>query len=147
MHGPSHDEGDEQIAAINIIPLVDVVLVLLIIFMVTTVFTKDSGLKLDLPQGSRSDQAKQPPAEITVSVDSHEHIFVNGQPTLVNQLGDRIDGLTARNHQSILVLRGDRHALYGTIMPVLDEISRTGVQLTLALQAPAAGSTDTSSAP
>ena len=53
MHNSSiGEEEDAHIAAINIIPLVDVVLVLLIIFMVTTVFSKDSALKLDLPKGA-----------------------------------------------------------------------------------------------
>ena len=138
MHGPSMDAEDDQIAAINIIPLVDVVLVLLIIFMVTTVFSRDSALKLDLPQGSRADQAKQPPVEITVSVNKASQIFVNGAPTQVKQLNDKINSLRPKTRKSILVLRGDRQVLYGTIMPVLDEISRSGVELTLALEAPPA---------
>lgn len=138
MHGPSMDAEDDQIAAINIIPLVDVVLVLLIIFMVTTVFSRDSALKLDLPQGSRADQVKQPPVEITVSVNKASQIFVNGAPTPVKGLNDKINSLRPKTRKSILVLRGDRQVLYGTIMPVLDEISRSGVELTLALEAPPA---------
>jgi len=132
------DAEDDQIAAINIIPLVDVVLVLLIIFMVTTVFSRDSALKLDLPQGSRADQVKQPPVEITVSVNKASQIFVNGAPTPVKGLNDKINSLRPKTRKSILVLRGDRQVLYGTIMPVLDEISRSGVELTLALEAPPA---------
>lgn len=138
MQGPSTAGDDEPIAAINVIPLVDVVLVLLIIFMVTTVFTKDSAMKLDLPEGSRTEQAKQPPAEITVSVDAKERIMVNGSLTTLKELNARIGELTTTNRKSVLVLRGDKKVLYGTIMPVLDEISRSGVQLTLALQAPGA---------
>jgi len=137
MHGPSaSDDGDEQIAAINIIPLVDVVLVLLIIFMVTTVFSRDSAMKLDLPEGARAEQAKQPPAEITVSVDSDSRVFVNGQPSMIPELNTKIKSLINPNRKSVLVLRGDKRVLYGTIMPVLDEISRSGVELTLALEAP-----------
>lgn len=141
MQGPSSGEDDDdQIAAINIIPLVDVVLVLLIIFMVTTVFSRDSAMKLDLPEGSRADHAQQAPTEITVSVDAKEKVTVNGQPTTIKELNARIKSLTSPKRKSILVLRGDRRVLYGTIMPVLDEISRSGVELTLALQAPAASS-------
>ena len=141
MQGPSSGgDEEESIAAINIIPLVDVVLVLLIIFMVTTVFSRDSAMKLELPEGSRAQQAKQPPTEITVSVDAKERVTVNGQPTQIKELNARINSLKTPNRKSILVLRGDRRVLYGTIMPVLDEISRSGVELTLALQAPAAPS-------
>ena len=137
MHSPSSsDDGDEPIAAINIIPLVDVVLVLLIIFMVTTVFTKESAMKLDLPQGSRAKQLQQPPAEITVSVNAQSQVFVNGQPAQVETLNQKIKSLMNPNRKSVLVLRGDKKVLYGTIMPVLDEISRSGVELTLALEAP-----------
>jgi biopolymer transport protein ExbD len=141
MHGPSLDDGgDEHIAAINIIPLVDVVLVLLIIFMVTTAFSRDSAMKVDLPQGSRADQKKQPPVEITVTVDKAENVYVNGQPAKINQLNDKIESLRNRSRKTILVLRGDTNVRYGKIVPVLDEISRNkDITLTLALQAPAQG--------
>lgn len=133
MHGPGIEEDDGHIASINIIPLVDVVLVLLIIFMVTTVFARDSALKLDLPKGSRASQVKQPPVEITVSVDKNSNIFVNAQATKLTELSTKINSLRNTSRKTVIVLRGDRHVLYGTIMPVLDEVSRTGVDLTLAL--------------
>lgn len=139
MQGPSQDSDDEAIASINIIPLVDVVLVLLIIFMVTTVFARDSSLDLKLPTGSRPSENMAPPAEITVSVDKNEHILVNGKPTELKSLQQHILSLRSTDRKTVLVLRGDRTVLYGTIMPVLDEISRTGIDLTLALEAPRAG--------
>ncbi|MHB9024379.1 MAG: ExbD/TolR family protein [Armatimonadota bacterium] len=133
MHS-SEPEEDGHIASINIIPLVDVVLVLLIIFMVTTVFARDSALKLDLPQGSRKAQVSQPPVEITVSVDPKGAIFVNGKPTKLEELQTRVEGYKNLERKTVLVLRGDKSVLYGTLMPVLDEISRSGVELTLALE-------------
>jgi len=132
MHGPAL-EDDEQIAAINIIPLVDVVLVLLIIFMVTTVFTRDSALKLELPKGSRPEQVQQKPVQITVSVDRTGEILLNGKPTKLEELSTKINGFRNQNAKTLVVIRGDRRAVYGRIMPVLDEVSRTGVQITLAL--------------
>ncbi|MHB9131810.1 MAG: ExbD/TolR family protein [Armatimonadota bacterium] len=134
MHGPASDEDDGAIAQINIIPLVDVVLVLLIIFMVTTVFTKSNALDLDLPQGARSKQKSQPPVEITVEVDKDAHIFVNGQATKLKDIKDRINSLRNASKKTVLVLRGDKKTLYENIMPVLDEVSRTGVDITLALK-------------
>jgi biopolymer transport protein ExbD len=139
MQGPSiGEEEDSHIAAINIIPLVDVVLVLLIIFMVTTVFQRESALKLDLPKGSRADQAKQPPAEITVDVDEQKHVMVNNKPSTIDNLQKDVQAVVAQNgsanKKSMLVLRGSDKVLYGTIMPVLDEISRTNVDLTLAIK-------------
>lgn len=132
MHGPAL-EDDDQIAAINIIPLVDVVLVLLIIFMVTTVFARDSAMKLELPKGSRPDQVQQKPVQITVSVDQTGKVLLNGKPTKLEDLGKQIEGFRNRNTKTLVVVRGDKRTVYGKIMPVLDEVSRTGVQITLAL--------------
>jgi biopolymer transport protein ExbD len=135
MHSSSvGEEEDGHIAAINIIPLVDVVLVLLIIFMVTTAFSKDSALKLDLPKGSRAEQPKQPPTEISVSVDKKQQIYVNGKPIVLKDLEAEVNARRNRTNKTILVLRGDKEVVYGAIMPVLDEISHTGVDLTLALE-------------
>jgi len=133
MHGPAM-EDDDQIAAINIIPLVDVVLVLLIIFMVTTVFARDSAMKLELPKGSRPDQVQQKPVQITVSVNQTGEVLLNGKPTKLEDLGKKIDGFRNQNTKTLVVIRGDKRTVYGKIMPVLDEVSRTGVQITLALQ-------------
>jgi biopolymer transport protein ExbD len=134
MHGPAMEEDEGQIAAINVIPLVDIVLVLLIIFMVTTVFTKDSAIPLDLPKGSRPEQVQQPPVQITVSVEQNGNILLNGKPTELEELGTKINGFLNQNTKTLLVLRGDKRTVYGKIIPVLDEVSRTGVQITLALQ-------------
>jgi biopolymer transport protein ExbD len=134
MKGPSTEDSDDAIADINIIPLVDVVLVLLIIFMVTTVFTKDSAMPLDLPKGSSRDQVVEQPVQITVSVDKAGIITVNGQPTVLKELGGTLDAQMKKHAKTLLVVRGDSDTIYGKIIPVLDEVSRTGAQITLALQ-------------
>jgi biopolymer transport protein ExbD len=135
MQGPSsHDDDDGAIAQINIIPLVDVVLVLLIIFMVTTVFTKDSALPLELPKGYRATKQSAKPAEITVTVDKAGTAYVDGKKTDIKDLVNSIHAKESPSRKTVLVLRGDESALYKQIMPVLDEISRSGVELTLALK-------------
>ncbi len=136
MQGPSSGDDDSGVVAqINIIPLVDVVLVLLIIFMVTTVFAHDSGLKLTLPEGSRKAQMSQPPVEVTVSVDKDGNVYVNAQPTQIDDLGAKVSTYLNKSKDTTMVLRGDREVIYGKIMPVLDQVSRTGIKLTLALTA------------
>ncbi|MEI6521118.1 MAG: biopolymer transporter ExbD [bacterium] len=129
------DETDDAIAEINIIPLVDVVLVLLIIFMVTTVFAHNNNSDIKLPKGSRADQMKQPPVEITIAVDKKARIFVNGIPTKIDDVCFRINTLKSKDDRnSLLVVRGDKDVLYGDIIPVLDQIGQSGVKMTLALE-------------
>jgi biopolymer transport protein ExbD len=130
------EEHDDAIAEINIIPLVDVVLVLLIIFMVTTVFAHNNNSDIKLPKGSRIDQMKQPPVEITVAVDKKARIFINGIPTKIDQVAMQINILKSKDEArgSLLVVRGDTDVLYGEIIPVLDQIGQSGVKMTLALE-------------
>ena len=139
MKGPQSEDGGDAIAEINIIPLVDVVLVLLIIFMVTTVFARDKSLDLQLPQGSQQANM-QPPAEITVAVTKDDKVRVNGIPTEVKDIVARVRSLKSSNEntgkKSVLVVRGDKSVMYGKITPVLQEISYTGVSITLAIVDP-----------
>lgn len=132
MRHYSLDEEDSQIAVINIIPLVDVVLVLLIIFMVTTVFARDNAMKIELPKGSQAEQVLQKPAEISVTVNKDGLITVNNNPCEVKNLKDNVLALVNPSGKTVVILRGDKGALYGTIIPALDQIASTGVTVTLA---------------
>jgi len=132
MEGPKGEGADEAIAAINIIPLVDVVLVLLIIFMVTTAFSKESKLKVNLPKSGTPSTDSNKPAEIMVNIDKTGIITIQNQPTEIKDVQNRINSLLNKNRETLLVLRGDRDAVYGKIIPLLDEISQTGVKITLA---------------
>ena len=137
MEGPSGlGDEDAPIAAINVIPLVDVVLVLLIIFMVTTVFTKDSSMKLDLPQAGKPNVISLEPQEITIEVNKDNKVLVMGQPTAKGDLANKIKSFVPQGgRKAVIVLRGDKATSYGVIMPVLEEISHTGIALTLAYRA------------
>jgi len=139
MKGPSSEDHGDAIAEINIIPLVDVVLVLLIIFMVTTAFAQDKSLDLTLPQGSRQVPSAKP-AEITVSITKDNKLAVNGKPVEIKEMENAINSVKRSNtdsgKNSVLVVRGDSTVLYGKITPILQEISYTGVSITLAVTNP-----------
>ena len=137
MEGPSMHNEDEAVAAINIVPLVDVLLVVLIIFMVTAVFSKISSLELELPKGSRPENSTNPPAQITVAIDKDNNITVNGIGTELDNVRTRVISLLNKNtNKTILILQGDKDLRYGNLMPVLQEISGTGAELTLAFEPP-----------
>jgi biopolymer transport protein ExbD len=141
MQGPSaNEEEDSHIAAINIIPLVDVVLVLLIIFMITSVFTKETAMKLELPKSSFQ-HPDVPPLIVTVNVDSGSNITVNGKPCQLTDLQATLKSYddSTSTRKTDVVLRGDKNVSYGTIIPILDNISRTGMNLSLALKPPTGG--------
>ena len=128
------EEAGSHIAAINIIPLVDVVLVLLIIFMITAVFTREAAMKLDLPKASPIHAL--PPVEVTVDVDPQANITVNGVAADIKDMGAMIDRCKSSdpNRKTLVVLRGSNGVFYGKMTPILDEIGQTGLDMTLAVK-------------
>jgi biopolymer transport protein TolR len=113
------------LAEINVTPLVDVVLVLLIIFMVTAPLMQ-RGIDVDLPRTAT--QTSQNEERLIVSVDKNGKIFINEvqipMEDLKDQLQRRIAG--AKNKKAVF-LRGDKSLQYQVIMQVMDEIKHSGV--------------------
>ncbi|APG63354.1 protein TolR [Sphingorhabdus lutea] len=115
-------------AEINVTPLVDVMLVLLIIFMVTAPLL-NTGVPLDLPQ-SRANALNQDKESIEISVDSAGLVYVDGEEVAMDILPDKLAQLAqdqdAQNPASIM-LRGDTSIQYGQIMSVMGELNHAGL--------------------
>lgn len=144
MPGPLIDDSDEPIATINVIPFVDVVLVLLVIFMVTMAFapkTPESGQDLNLPKGSRTTTTTLPPNEIRVAMDRNQALTVNNQSCTLSDLAGRIEGYHQQNPNAVVVVYADKGITYGQFMPVLNEASRSNLLVTLAYTVPAPSTT------
>ena len=113
-------------AEINVTPLVDVMLVLLIIFMVTAPLLA-SGVPLDLPD-SRANALQQEPDQITVSIDERGIVYVNDEEVIPGGLGDRL-GAVARgpdDRPPLATVRADKAIDYGRVMAVLGELNVAG---------------------
>ncbi len=115
-------------AEINVTPLVDVMLVLLIIFMVTAPLL-NTGVPVDLPE-SRANALDQKEDPVEIAIDKEGVIFVDGTEVRPSQLPARLEALAAdqdaENPQQIL-LRGDRTINYGQMMRVMGELNRAGL--------------------
>ena len=116
-------------AEINVTPLVDVMLVLLIIFMVTAPLLT-SGVPLDLPETNAKplDQPQKPPVQI--SIRSSDELFIDDKPVTMAELPAKLAAIAAaqneRDPQSIMV-RGDRAVDYGFVMRVMGELNAAGL--------------------
>ena len=111
-------------AEINVTPLVDVMLVLLIIFMVTVTLPA-VGVPVDLPE-SRAAPVEEKPDQITVSVDSAGTIYIEDTPVPEGGLPAALEALNRGGEQPLVVLRGDRSLDYGRVMAVMGELGRAG---------------------
>ena len=113
-------------AEINVTPLVDVMLVLLIIFMVTAPLLA-SGVPIDLPD-SRADAIQQQQDQVTISIDAGGYIYIDdglvevgGFPQALAQLRPGPDG-----EMPLVTLRAEKTLDYGRVMAVMGELNRAG---------------------
>ena len=124
--GP-HDSDDEQsMADINVTPLVDVMLVLLIIFMITAPMLHQ-GIEVALPQAEAASLPQRIQDPLIVSVNRDGLVFLQDEPIHQTQLVDRLSALLAGRAEDTIFLKGDREVSYGRIMEVLDLLNQGGI--------------------
>jgi biopolymer transport protein ExbD len=117
----SHDDG--VVAEINITPLTDVFLVLLIIIMVTTSAIQNQGKSIDLPGAEVSDST---PKGVTVTVTPEGEILVNDEPTSEDALFASLEAALGESREKIVILRGDKKVLLGQAVNILDLAQQAG---------------------
>ncbi len=110
---------------INVVPLVDVVLVLLIIFMVTAPMMMQ-GLDVKLPE-TEAGTLKQSDELLILSVTAQGNIFLDEFPVKVEGLGDKIKNIKSRKPKTQVILRADKDVPYGVVVNVLAEARKAGV--------------------
>jgi biopolymer transport protein TolR len=113
-------------AEINVTPLVDVMLVLLIIFMVTVTLPA-VGVPLELPE-SRANPVEEAPEQVTISIDPAGAIFIEDTPVPAGGFAEALSSLDRSGDGTppVVVLRGDRSLDYGRVMAVMGELGRAG---------------------
>jgi len=122
----TQDDTDEVMNEINMTPLVDVMLVLLIVFIITVPVMQHS-VKVDLPRATSTPQDAKPET-IRLSVDAQGQYFWNEQPLADAELEPRLRQAAAREPQPELHLRGDKNARYERVAQALAAAQRSGVR-------------------
>ena len=125
MASPQRKKGSSSaiMAEINITPLTDIFLVLLIIFMVTSVAMVQSGATIDLPRVQETDSQ---PRQIVVTVTQDNEIFVNNSPTTLADLEAVLREMVASNPDIPVILEGDREVILGRAVRILSAAQRAG---------------------
>ena len=116
--------GGALMGDINVTPMVDVVLVLLLVFMVTAPMMS-RGIDVSLPVAN---QPQIPPQDrITVSVNAEGRIYVSNQPVNIVLLEDQLRGMTMGSADPVVYLRADESLRYSVVISVVDRIKRAGI--------------------
>jgi len=119
------DNTDEIMSEINMTPLVDVMLVLLVIFMITMPLL-NHAVKIDLPQADNIAN-KIKPETVTLSVTAAGEIHWNEQPITEKVLAERLQLAAQQTTQPEIQLRGDRRVDYEHVVKVMASVQRAGI--------------------
>jgi len=113
------------ISDINITPLVDVVLVLLIIFMVTAPMLQ-MGIDVNLPR-VKARTVDVGEEKLILTINSKEEIFINKYQTSITDLKDKLEGIFLSRIDREIFMRADKEIPYGFVVRVMSEVRKAGV--------------------
>ena len=113
------------ITGINVTPMVDVMLVLLVIMMVSAVYIVSQSLKVELPKTANSDEPAQTPLAVTITKEGA--LLFNQKPIDESGLVDEFRQAKSKNKEPTLVVTADREAMHGDVVHVVDVAKSQGI--------------------
>lgn len=119
------NDDDEIMAEINMTPLIDVMLVLLIIFMVTSSISVNSGLDIDLPQVKAAGEGKAETAVI-ISLTANNQVLVQGEEVELSLLQEKISLALKKEETTLVILEGDKTSKLGNAVDIIDLAKAAG---------------------
>jgi biopolymer transport protein ExbD len=125
MAGTGSNGAAGPIVGINVTPMVDVVLVLLVIMMVSATYIVQQSLKVELPKTATSDEAAASPAAVTITREGA--FFFGGEPVSEGQLVARLHAAAQGNADVNLIVTADEHAFHGSVVHVIDLAKVEGI--------------------
>ncbi len=118
-------DDDELITAINVTPLVDIVLVLLIILMVTASYIVSKSIPMDLPDAVSGDES--PPRQLTISIDREGQLYLDAEATSWEALGQEARRFAQAEAEPRAVIAADREVSHGQFIRVVDVLRTAGI--------------------
>jgi len=119
------DDDDEVISSINVIPFVDIALVLLIIFMLTSAIIARASFQVDLPRAASAGAAVD--STLNIVLDRQGQLFVNGELSSLDDLAVMVHRQASADPKLQAVIAADRVAQYGAVVDIIDVIKANGV--------------------
>ncbi|OQK16445.1 biopolymer transporter ExbD [Methyloprofundus sedimenti] len=121
-----HSEEDELTTTeLNLTPLIDMVFILLIFFVVTSSFVKESGIEVNRPTAKSAERQER--GNIIISVSKSGEIWIDRRKVAINALRANVERLHAENPEGSVIIAADKEALTGTLVQALDQARLAGV--------------------
>jgi len=126
MAAQVHKNDDDVISQINIVPFVDIVLVLLIIFMVTSTAIVKAAIKVDLPKAANAGDSAV--ATVNLVVTENRELFLDGSPVTREEAAKTLRQKVAQDEKLQAVISADKRLPYGDVVSVIDFVKGNGVK-------------------
>lgn len=127
--------SDEDESAIDITPMLDVVFIMLIFFIVTATFVKESGIDVNRPDAETAVKKEQ--ANILVAINAENEIWIDRRRVDIRSVRPNIERLYAENPQGSVVIQADKESKTETLIQVMDAARQAGVfNVAIAAQEP-----------
>ena len=104
----------------------DIAFLLIIFFMLTTVFSKDRGIKMELPETVTQEELSV--KAVVISIKDSGDIFIDGNQYELSDIKDYVLGEKERAPEKFVMLKSDKNAKYGKIMDIMDELMQAGIK-------------------
>jgi biopolymer transport protein ExbD len=125
MAGSSGNDDDDIIVGINVTPLVDIVLVLLIVFMVTATYIVRASIEVDLPRAAHGGETTGKLLSVVITRDGD--VYLDGVKRTEAELIERSREAAAASPEARAIISADKGALHGAVVRVIDVVKGSGI--------------------
>lgn len=116
---------EEEDAAIDMTPMLDIVFIMLIFFIVTTSFVKEAGIEVNKPEASQAES--KPKANIFVAINDNGDIWMDKRMVDVERVQANLEKMLAEQATDTVIVQADEEAKHGKVMKVMDQIKAAGI--------------------
>ena len=112
---------------INVTPLVDVMLVLLIIMMLVAPLLQQ-GVSVTLPTAGNTVDKPETQGQTVIAIAKDKQIYLNTKPVKEDELGKKVSDIVENQKEKIVIIKADRAVPYGTVMTTMDQLRKAGIE-------------------
>ena len=125
MAGGQQGDGDGMITEINVTPLVDIILVLLIIFMLTANLTQKQSIEVELPKAATGES--NTPTTLALTLTRDNQLFLNGKPITEADLRTYLPQVVKTDAKAQAIIAADKEVSHGRVVHIIDMVRQAGI--------------------
>lgn len=135
---PSHTQRDSTDVGVNLTPLIDMVFILLIFFLVTASFTKESGINVDRPSAETANRQER--GNLVIAISQNGEIWIDNNQVDIRSVRAHVQRLHAQNPEGTVIITADQQSRSGLMVDVMDQVRLAGVSnIAIAAKQPGTG--------